>query len=111
MPPMRGLPIPAAGALVAILCALFVARAAARTATGYQGGEKVKLKVTDVAGAEVEVHTAKAFRTMAKAARKAGVELGIRSGYRTFAKQKTPYKKYRKGEGNLAARPGFSNHE
>ena len=98
-------------ALLGILCTLLAARADARTATGYQGGEKVKLKVTDVAGAEVEVHTAKAFRAMAKAARKVGVQLGIRSGYRTHAKQKTLYKKYRKGEGNLAARPGFSNHE
>src|SRR4051794_39903857 len=91
-----------------LLCA---AQASARTATGYQGGEKLKLKVVDVGGAEVEIHTAKAYRAMAKAARKAGVDLGIRSGYRSHDKQKRLYKKYRKGEGNLAAKPGFSQHE
>lgn len=95
---------------LALLCAL-VAPAAARTATGYQGGQQVKLKIVDVGGAEAEVHTAKAFRAMAKAARKAGVSLSIRSGYRTHSKQKKLYKQYRRGEGNLAARPGFSQHE
>ena len=96
--------------LVGVLCAL-VAQADARTATGYSGGEKIKLKVVDVDGKDVEAKTAKAFRKMAKAARKAGVSLAIRSGFRTHAKQKKLYKQYRKGEGNLAARPGFSNHE
>jgi hypothetical protein len=98
------------GLVVAIACAL-VAPAHARTATGYAGGEKVKVKVVDVGGAEVEVRTAKAFRAMAKAARKVGVSLAIRSGYRTHAKQKKLYKKYRAGDGNLAAKPGYSVHE
>ena len=95
---------------LALLCAL-AATANARTATGYQGGHEVKLKIVDVGGAEAEVHTAKAYRAMAKAAHKAGVSLSIRSGYRTHAKQKKLYKQYRRGEGNLAAKPGFSQHE
>jgi LAS superfamily LD-carboxypeptidase LdcB len=93
-----------------MLCAL-VARGDARTATGYAGGEKVQVKVVDVGGAEVEARTGKAFRAMQKAARKAGVTLAIRSGFRTHAKQKKLYKKYRAGEGNLAAKPGYSAHE
>jgi LAS superfamily LD-carboxypeptidase LdcB len=83
----------------------------ARTATGYRNGEKTELKIVECGGADVEVHTAKAFRLMAKAARKAGIELGIRSGYRSFKKQAALYKQYRKGNGNLAAPPGYSNHE
>lgn len=102
-------------ALVAIVVALTVMSARAdartRTATGYAHGEKTKLKLVDVGGAEVEVRTAKAYRAMVKAARKAGVALAIRSGYRTHAKQKKLYNKYRRGEGNLAARPGYSVHE
>ena len=95
-------------AIAIVFCAT---RADARTATGYVAGEKTQVKVVEVGGAEAEVRTAKAFRTMAKAASKAGVELRIRSGYRTFAKQAKLYKQYRRGQGNLAAPPGFSNHE
>ena len=73
--------------------------------------QKTQVKVVEVGGAEAEVRTAKAFRIMAKAASKAGIELRIRSGYRTFAKQAKLYKQYRRGEGNLAAAPGYSNHE
>jgi LAS superfamily LD-carboxypeptidase LdcB len=97
--------------LALLILVALAAPAAARTATGYQGGQQVKLKIVDVGGAEAEVHTAKAYRAMAKAAHKAGISLSIRSGYRTHAKQKKLYKQYRHGEGNLAARPGFSQHE
>ena len=90
---------------------LSVARADARTATGYDHGEKTKVKIVDVGGAEAEAKTARAFRVMAKAARKASVDLSIRSGYRSHAKQTALYKKYKKGDGNLAAPPGYSNHE
>jgi LAS superfamily LD-carboxypeptidase LdcB len=97
------------------LALLFVVGAAAsaqaRTATGYHEGEKVQLKVTEVGGAECEVHTAVAFRAMAKAASKSGIDLRIRSGFRNHAKQQKLYKAYRHGAGNLAAKPGFSNHE
>ena|SRR5579863_113176 len=90
---------------------LAAVRAEARTATGYHNGEKVKIKVVSVGGAEAEVHTAIAFRAMAKAASRAGIDLRIRSGFRSFEKQAHLYKEYRRGEGNLAAKPGFSNHE
>jgi LAS superfamily LD-carboxypeptidase LdcB len=96
---------------VILAIVLAAARADARTATGYHDGEKMKVKVVEVGKAEAEVHTAVAFRAMAKAARKAGIELAIRSGFRSHAKQTKLYKEYRKGSGNLAARPGFSNHE
>jgi len=87
------------------------AGAEARTATGYVAGEKTTIKIVDVGGKDVEVKTAKAFRAMQKAARRAGVTLSIRSGYRSFKKQAKLYKEYRRGVGNLAAPPGFSNHE
>jgi LAS superfamily LD-carboxypeptidase LdcB len=86
-------------------------RADARTAPGYDHGQKTKLKIVSVGRAEAEVTTARAFRAMASAARKSGVELAIHSGYRSYAKQAELYREYRKGHGNLAAPPGFSNHE
>ena len=38
---------------------------------------------------------------------------GVRpvSGFRTMAQQKALYAAYRAGRGNLAARPGYSNHQ
>src|SRR5690242_12886840 len=98
--------------MIVVLGILLAALSAeARTTTGYHHGAKVRIKVVSVGGVEAEVHTAVAFRAMAKAARKAGIDLRIRSGFRSFAKQARLYKKYRRGEGNLAARPGYSNHE
>jgi len=100
-------------AVVVLACAALAARADARTATGYHNGERLQLKIVDCGGGggECEVHTAAAFRAMARAARKAGIELSIRSGFRSHAKQTALYRKYRKGSGNLAAPPGYSNHE
>jgi LAS superfamily LD-carboxypeptidase LdcB len=97
--------------VVSFACAAWSARAVAQTETGYDHGAKRTIKVVEVGRAEVEVHTAKAFRAMARAASRDGIDLRIRSGFRSFKKQAALYRRYRKGEGNLAARPGFSNHE
>lgn len=90
---------------------LVAGSAAADRGVGYVAGAKTTLRLTEIEGKDVEVRTAKAFRVMAKAASKKGIDLRIRSGFRTFAKQAKLYKKYRRGEGNLAAPPGYSNHE
>lgn len=97
--------------VVGFVCAAWSARAVAQTETGYDHGAKRTIKVVEVGDAEVEVHTAKAFRAMAHAAARDGIDLRIRSGFRSFEKQAALYRRYREGEGNLAARPGFSNHE
>src|SRR5882672_2081381 len=98
--------------LAAVLTIVLAAGSAhARNGTGYVGGEKTAVKLTEINGKDVEIKTAKAFRIMQKAARKHGVTLSIRSGFRSYAKQAKLYKQYRKGSGNLAAPPGFSNHE
>ena len=98
-------------ALALGLLAGLAGAAAARNATGYVAGEKTTIKIVDVDGKDVEAKTAKAFRVMQKAAHKNGVSLGIRSGYRSYQKQAQLYKDYRRGRGNLAAPPGYSNHE
>jgi len=48
---------------------------------------------------------------MVAAAARDGVKLTIRSGLRTRAEQEKLYQAYLKGTGNLAAKPGTSNHE
>jgi LAS superfamily LD-carboxypeptidase LdcB len=85
--------------------------ATARTATGYRHGNKTRIELVHVAGAEVEARTARAFRSMASAARKAGIELLIRSGFRSHEKQQHLYERFRRGRGHMAARPGYSNHQ
>jgi len=85
--------------------------ASARVATGWAHGRKKKIELVYVSGVELEKRTAKAFREMAKAARKKGLELAIRSGFRSHDKQKELYARFRRGWGHLAAKPGYSNHQ
>lgn len=95
--------------LLALLPTL--ARAETRTERGYRNGRPFRIRVTTIGWADVEVDTARAFKKMAAAARKAGVSLEIKSGFRSHQRQKELYRAWREGWGNRAARPGFSNHE
>ncbi len=97
--------------LALILLWIGLTTAHARTVTGYSHGQKLKIKLVIVGDVELEASTARAFREMASAARKRGIHLGIRSGFRSHEKQKQLYREYRRGWGNLAARPGYSNHQ
>jgi len=81
---------------------------------GYEAGVPRDLHVDDVHGKPVEIATARAFRKMERAARSDGVTLRVASGFRTWAEQSALYDCYRSGDcngGNLAAPPGFSNHQ
>jgi D-alanyl-D-alanine carboxypeptidase len=93
------------------LVVLNATRADARTVTGYSHGRKTRIQLVTVSGVELEAATARAFKVMAKAARKAGIEIAIRSGFRSHEKQKQLYREYKRGWGHLAAKPGYSNHQ
>ncbi len=82
-----------------------------RNTTGYRRGKKVQICVTPIAGKLVEIRTAQAFRRLQEAARADGVKISIVSGYRTMTRQRELYRAYKAGRGNLAAVPGFSNHQ
>lgn len=98
--------------IAALVCLLGLFNVSdARTATGWAHGRKTKINLVHVSGVELEEKTARAFRAMAKAARKAGITLAIRSGFRSHEKQKELYRRFRKGWGHMAARPGYSNHQ
>jgi D-alanyl-D-alanine carboxypeptidase len=96
---------------VILLLVVNAPQAGARTVTGYKSGQKTRIQLVEVSGVELEAATARAFRTMAKAARKVGIEIGIRSGFRSHEKQKQLYRDYKRGWGHLAAKPGYSNHQ
>lgn len=62
-------------------------------------------------GKPIGAHIAQKFDEMVAAAKKDGVDLKISSGLRTRAEQERLYAAYKNGTGNLAAKPGTSNHE
>lgn len=82
-----------------------------RAAAGYSHGNRTNICVVSVDGKLVEVRTAQAFGAMRAAARSAGVNIVVVSGFRTMDQQRYLYNLYLSGRGNLAARPGYSNHQ
>jgi hypothetical protein len=86
----------------------------ASKATGYRSGHPYKIVVVRVDGKRVERSTANAYYTMASAAAKSGVQLRVVSGFRTMKEQKHLYSCYVNcscNGCNLAAKPGYSNHQ
>ena len=82
--------------------------------TGYRSGHKMNICVTTIDGKYVEVNTARAYLRMRKAARKVGVHMYVVSGFRSMASQRHLYHCYVTHScngGNLAAVPGYSNHQ
>lgn len=82
--------------------------------TGYRSGHKMNICVTTIDGKYVEVNTARAYLRMRKAARKVGVHMYVVSGFRSMAEQRHLYHCYVTRScngGNLAAVPGYSNHQ
>jgi len=80
--------------------------------TGYVNGRPVSLSVAPIGnGKYLRTDAAAAFNRMKADAARAGVSLVPVSGFRTMAEQTYLYNLYRAGRGNLAARPGYSNHQ
>jgi hypothetical protein len=84
------------------------------TDTGYRDGNAFTIHVVTVDGKPVERDTANAYYVMAEAAQRAGVQIRVVSGFRTMAEQRHLYECYTScscNNCNLAARPGYSNHQ
>ncbi len=85
-----------------------------RPATGYVAGKAITIMVVGIDGKPVEVATAAAFHRMRDAAAADGVAIKVVSGFRTMEEQQYLYGCYKTGNcnsGNLAALPGYSNHQ
>jgi peptidoglycan hydrolase-like protein with peptidoglycan-binding domain len=79
---------------------------------GYVNGVPRRIRVSSIGnGKMMRTDAAAAFNKMKAAARRAGVTLTPVSGFRTMAQQRSLYAAYLAGRGNLAARPGYSNHQ
>ncbi|MEW6434392.1 MAG: D-alanyl-D-alanine carboxypeptidase family protein [Myxococcota bacterium] len=80
--------------------------------TGYVNGRPQSITVSPIGnGKYLRSDAAAAFNAMRRDAARAGVNLNPVSGFRTMAEQTYLYNLYRSGRGNLAARPGYSNHQ
>jgi hypothetical protein len=82
--------------------------------TGYDKGTAFPITVVTVDGKKVEKETANAYYVMAQAASAAGVNIKVNSGFRTMAEQQYFYDCYINcncNSCNLAAKPGYSNHQ
>jgi hypothetical protein len=78
----------------------------------YDNGRKIgMIDLVKIDGKSVAVRTAAAFKRMRAAAEHDGIHLHINSGFRTYDEQAHLYRLYKQHRGNLAAPPGYSNHE
>lgn len=99
-------------ALLGGLALVLFGGAMTATAVAYSGGKALgQIQLVMVDGKPVEKQTALQFLAMRAAAQAAGVKLKLNSGFRTWAEQAALYAKYLAKTGNLAAKPGFSNHQ
>jgi len=69
------------------------------------------IQINKVDGVWMEAKTAQAWLAMKAAAAKAGIKLIANSGFRDMADQIRLYGLYKAGLGNIAAQPGYSNHQ
>lgn len=78
----------------------------------YQQGRFIgKIDVVEIDGVKVAAKTARAWKDLKAAAAREGVTLQLNSGFRTQGEQESLYQRYQAGTGNLAAYPGYSNHQ
>ena len=79
--------------------------------TGGASSSNGEVASVDRQGKKIGAKIAAQFDQMVAAAARDGVQLKIESGLRTHAEQEKLYQAYLNGTGNLAAKPGTSNHE
>ncbi len=80
--------------------------------TGYVNGVPRAITVKSIPnGAKMRSDAADAYNAMYAAAKKSGITLKVNSGFRSMAQQQHLYNLYIQGKGNLAAKPGYSNHQ
>jgi hypothetical protein len=85
-----------------------------RPETGYEAGKPYPITVVTADGKPAEKATANAYSLMQDAAAKVGVQLRVVSGFRSQAQQQYLYNCYKTcscNGCNLAAKPGYSNHQ
>ncbi|HLK99540.1 MAG TPA: M15 family metallopeptidase [Myxococcaceae bacterium] len=94
------------------MSALTLSRPKPRAVQGYVAGERRRIHLLTVEpGRELRADAAIYYVLMRAAAAAAGVQLQLNSAFRAMEEQRELYQRYLNGTGNLAAKPGFSNHQ
>lgn len=84
----------------------------ASKAWAYVKGTPTQIDLAPIGGGFfLRKDAAAAFVQMRSAANSDGVSLKVESAFRTMAEQTTLYNSFKQGTGNLAATPGYSNHQ
>jgi LAS superfamily LD-carboxypeptidase LdcB len=84
----------------------------AKKAYAYVGGKPVEIDLVDIGGGfKLARPAANAFIVMRAAAAKDGIVIKVNSAFRSMEEQTSLWNAYQAGTGNLAARPGYSNHQ
>lgn len=90
---------------------LFMALGASK-AYAYVKGKPTFVDLSPIGGGfYLRYDAAKAFVAMRQQASSEGVTLRAESAFRTMEEQEKLYASFQQGTGNLAATPGFSNHQ
>lgn len=94
------------------LATISKSKTTAMRAIGYRNGQAFSVNLVAVGGGFVlaEVAAQAYIRMRAEAARQ-GVDLILNSAFRSNVEQDKLYALYKNGKGNLAAPPGYSNHQ
>lgn len=87
-----------------------------RSTTGYKNGQPIAVQLVEIdsEGHELSVPAAEAFFAMRAAAAASGISLHVESAFRTMEEQEWFWYCYQTkscNDGNLAAQPGYSNHQ
>ncbi len=79
---------------------------------GWVGGKPIEIDIAPIGnGQYLRRDAAQQFNFMADEAQADGLILNVESSFRTTEEQAALYARYLAGTGNLAAPPGFSNHQ
>lgn len=83
-----------------------------KKALAYINGQPASIDLAPIGnGFMLRTDAAAAFLAMAAAASDAGIPLSVDSAFRTQEQQTALFASYQAGTGNLAAEPGYSNHQ
>jgi LAS superfamily LD-carboxypeptidase LdcB len=95
-----------------LLAGLSAWRAPDWRGAGYVSGQALEVPLLPIDGEHfLRPDAAQAFLAMAAAAARDGIRLVVNRAFATNEEQAALYQKYLNGTGNLAARPGYSNHQ
>lgn len=103
----------AGGALVAVIAKKRAIVGAVAQVMGYVAGKETPLTLVtiDTLGHQLSAPAATSFMAMRTAAAQAGINLVVTTAFRDMAFQEKLYAMWLAGTGNLAAQPGYSNHQ